>query len=692
MEITRKPATSVAMKSSLLALAAALMIAGTALTAHAQTSELISWTVAETGDPYPEVDGETYESFGPPVQDGFGVLFRAEGEGGTDGIIDFRNRATDATPLVTNASPAPGGGTYDSFDSILIAADDQSDHVAFVATVGGEQGLFLHDGSSDQHTVASQGDAIPGTTSTIGAISHLAFADGRIIFAATLNPGGAGDPEEGVYMVSAVHIIAGTGTMETVFDTVTEVPGATGGTFSEFHALSARGKNIAAIASTTTARKVAALHSTGTSQQRVLAATGDPVPGGTGTFADFTALDVTEGIVGVATVNDSGGVLLYLYTVWASLTERLTGTTTLNSELIPLSGTNTGLHQSALQLPLGLRERQVAISAKFVTTLTELPGEQLGIHWGLIGGTQLHKLTATGNPFDGGTVNNLEMTDKSLDGGRASLKIGVTDGGMQKDLLRTYRIFDYEEFDGEFLMAGVSSLQIDVFNGASTPGGITFVGENPSAFELRGKYRDVDPNGSLDAFPFTILTPQPDPAPEVVPVWNIEWLDEEGQKILDYGPHGSVTFGLLDELINEDTGMYGYDTSAETWIELNTWVDPATGQIRMDLPRLNWLTTGKDLAPKPEIPALGKIPLLNSLFFHVISSRKKEELLVLVTPRLITEDRSPSMVHPLAAPANLDNGWAPDPSIEIEEVEVGRYVITWSPTGDQGFLKIGVNP
>jgi len=554
MKITRKRATSLVMKSSMVALASALMIAGPAVTAPAQTSELISWTVAETGDPYPEIDGETYESFGPPVQDGFGLLFRAQGEAGTDGIIDFRNRATEAIPLVTDSSPAAGGGTYDSFDPILIAADDQSDHVAFVATVGGEQSLFLHDGSSDQYTVASEGDSIPGTTSTIGAISHLTFADGRIIFAATLNPGGAGDPEEGVYMVPAVDIIAGTGTMETVFDTVMEVPGATGGTFSEFHALSARGKNIAVIATASTARKVAALHNTGTAQQRVLAATGDPVPGGTGTFADFTALDVTEGIVGVATVSDSGGVLLFLYTVRASLTAKLTGTTASDVELIALSGTNHDVRQTSPELPLGLRERQVAISVKFVTTLTELPGEQLGIHWGLIGGTQLHKLITTGNALDGGTVNNLEMTDKSLDGMRASLKIGVTVDSRQREMLRTYRVPDNGEFDSVFLTPNHAITKINLFGGAATPGGISFVGENTSAFELRGKYQYVDPNGNFDGFPFTILPPQPDPTPELIPVWNIEWFDQEGEKILDYGPRGSVTFGLLDELLNEDTG------------------------------------------------------------------------------------------------------------------------------------------
>ncbi len=352
---------------------------------------------------------------------------------------------------------------------------------------------------------------------------------------------------------------------------------------------------------------MAALHNTGTAQQRVLAATGDPVPGGTGTFADLTALDVTEGIVGVGTVSDSGGVLLFLYTVRTSLTAKLTGTTALNSQLIPLSGTNHGVRQTAPQLPLGLRERQVAISVKFVTTLTGIQEGQLGIHWGLIGGTQLHKLITTGSPFGGGTVNNLEMTDKSLDGGRASLKIGITDGGMQKDLLRTYRVFDYEEFDGKFLMPGLTPTKINLFNGAATPGGMTFVGENALSFELRGEYRDVDPNGSLDGFPFTILPPQPDPSPELVPAWNIEWFDEEGQKILDYDPRGSITFGLLDELLNEDTGMYGYDILAETWIELNTWLDPAASQVRLDLPRLNWLTTGEARAPKPQITALGKI-------------------------------------------------------------------------------------
>jgi len=259
-------------------------------------------------------------------------------------------------------------------------------------------------------------------------------------------------------------------------------------------------------------------------------------------------------------------------------------------------------------------------------------------------------------------------------------------------MLRTYRVPDNGEFDSVFLTPNHAITEINLFGGAATPGGISFVGENTSAFELRGKYQYVDPNGNFDGFPFTILPPQPDPIPQLVPVWNIEWFDEEGEKILDYGPCGSVTFGLLDELLNEDTGMYGYDTFAETWIELNTWVDPATNQIRLDLPRLNWLTTGEDRAPKPQITALGKIPFLNRLFINLTSSRQKEELLVLVTPRLIADERSPSMVHPLSAPANLDNGWGFDPSIEIEEVDVGRYIISWTPTGDQGYLKIGVNP
>ena len=107
---------------------------------------------------------------------------------------------------------------------------------------------------------------------------------------------------------------------------------------------------------------------------------------------------------------------------------------------------------------------------------------------------------------------------------------------------------------------------------------------------------------------------------------------------------------------------------------------------------IDYLSTGENRAPKPQIPLLGKIPFLNRFFFNVRSSRPKEGLIILVTPHLIRGSEERSMAHPLAAPANLDNGWASDPSIEIEEVDVGRYVITWMPSGDEGYLKVGVDP
>lgn len=687
MAVIRQEAISSVMRWSGTAVAAALIVVGPTVTAHAQTSELMSWTVAQTGDPYPDRVGEVYESFGPAVQDEFGVLARAVGDGGSDGIIDFRNRATGGTPLVTDLSPTPVGATYESFDPDLISADDQSDHVVFVASVGGTRGVFLHDGGPTQYRVAEQTDVIPGTTSTIADFHLLAFADGKIILAATLNPGGtASDPLEGVYLIPAEDIIAGTGSLETVFDTATNVPDASGETFSEFHALGGRGRSLATIAVTSTARKVVALHNAGTAQQRVLVSTGDAVPGGSGNFADFTALDVTDNMVGVATLNDSGGSMLFLYTVLSGLTAKP------GNPSISLLGTSVPVNGTPPQVPLGIRDRQIAISARFVTALTDLPGDQLGIHWGLIGGSELHKLTATGNPFGSGIVNNLKMTSESLEGTRATINIGVKEGSTLREVLQTYRVSNLGELDALVMPRLQVVTETHLFNGAATPGGMTFVGKNSLASELQGRFESLPFDGDFSGLPFSVPPPQPDPVPELIPFWHFQWFDEHGGLIQNPGPDFTLHLGLINGLSDGPVGVHGYDTSGNKWVELNTWIEPGTNQVRLDLDHFSWLSIGEDRAPQPQITSLGKIPFLSRLFVNCTSSRPKEELLIFVTASLVEDERSLSIVQPLSGPTLPHSGWPLDPSIEIEEVDIGRYVIHWTPTGDEGYLQVGVNP
>ncbi len=595
METIRKRATALVVGPSIAVLAAAWIVSGFWGRISAQ-EELISWTVAKTGDPYPDVAGETYESLGPAVQDGFGLVFRAQGEGGTDGIIDFRNRATAATPLVTDVSPAPGGGTYDSFDPVLIAGDEQSDDVAFVATAGGKQGLFLHDGSPAQYRVATEGDAISGTTSTISTFTHLSFANGKIIFAAELNPGGAGAPEEGVYLVYTAEIIAGTGAMETVFDTTTEIPGNPGETYSEFQALSARGPNLAVIAGTSAAKKVAVVHNAETLQQRALAFTGDPVPGGSGIFTDFTALDVTEGMVGVATLNDSGGSLLFLYTVRTGVSASITESEDARGENV----SDLTVRAADPDLNLGIRDRQVAISVRFVAAETELT-QGLGIHWGLIGGTQLHKLIATGDSVDGGIVNDLQMSDKSLDGSRFSLRIGVTDGGKDKDMLLTYRIAADIEREFARLLAAPAIQTLNLHNGAATPGGLTFphvatTNFTPTVIEVQSELRYVDPTGNFDDLPFDVPPSQSDPVPEHIPLVKLEFRNELSLQVRPIISDTEVHIGLLPNLANEDTGIHSFSVPQLEWREVNTWVQVDKGVVFLG-GLIDYLSTGEIGSP-----------------------------------------------------------------------------------------------
>lgn len=119
----------------------------------------------------------------PAIENGI-VLFKGTGSDGENGIYKAAADGTITVVADLNTPIPGGGGTFTSFAGSVSAGNIDGDAVAFVGEgVGGQDGLYLHDGTS-LSVVLDRQTSVPGSTAKFFHVGTqgFGFEDGQLSF------------------------------------------------------------------------------------------------------------------------------------------------------------------------------------------------------------------------------------------------------------------------------------------------------------------------------------------------------------------------------------------------------------------------------------------------------------------------------------------------------------------------------
>ena len=208
-----------------------LAIAATALLAAAPAAraQVELTLIADQTTPVPGYPMEIFSGFGEgtPVIFGPLVLFYGSYPSGS-GI--YVGTGDDIGPVAdeTTVAPDSGGATFDGFVDSFSA---DAGAVTFPGIVGGAVGIYRGNGLT-LSDVVEEGDPIPGTTATFTEVRFPSIAAGDIAFFGEASDGGVG-----IYLEN--------GSLVTVADDETVIPGGGADTFTTFGTPHASGGEVA---------------------------------------------------------------------------------------------------------------------------------------------------------------------------------------------------------------------------------------------------------------------------------------------------------------------------------------------------------------------------------------------------------------------------------------------------------------
>ena len=238
--------------------------------------------------------GGTFSAFDSvSLNDGGVVAFVADVSGGASGQGLFLINKSTVTAVVLQGSPAPGGGTFSTFES---ASLNNNGAIAFVADISGgtaSQGIFLINKGAVT-AVALQGSLAPGG-GTFSAFDSVSLNDSAVIaFVADVSGGTA---SQGIFLINK-------GTVTAAVLQGSPAPGS--GTFSTFESASVNNNGaIAFVADIGGGTASQGLFLINKGKVNAVALQGSPAPGG-GTFAAFESASLSNN-GGIAFLADVSG-------------------------------------------------------------------------------------------------------------------------------------------------------------------------------------------------------------------------------------------------------------------------------------------------------------------------------------------------------------------------------------------------
>lgn len=286
---TRSRSRNLAPAARLLVLFALVLLS----TASAR-AQVTFTRIADPSTIRPGSGGETFDEFGEgsPVISGAEVSFFG---GSASGSGIYVGDGVSVTMIADRSTDDPEGSA-ETFGKFSDATWIDGPYVAFIGSLLAEPGVYLSDGGSITK-VAERGDPVPGSAASFQSLWRPTVSGGLVAFGGEADDGGVG-----VYLAD--------GSLITIADDSTAIPGGSGETFVAFGDALVSGSEVAFYGDDFGSNRFGLYLGAG-GPLTVIADDTTPVPGGAGTFTGIRDYSFDGGVAAFE-ASSAGFVGIYL--------------------------------------------------------------------------------------------------------------------------------------------------------------------------------------------------------------------------------------------------------------------------------------------------------------------------------------------------------------------------------------------